>query len=51
VAGVDPLAHFNQHRWHEGRNPNGYFNTAGYLSFRPEYASVIAGRLRTHVRG
>ena len=39
AAGVDPLAHFNTFGWHEGRNPNAWFDTAGYLA---HYADVAA---------
>ena len=37
AARVDPLEHFNQHGWREGRNPNAVFDTAGYLA---HYADV-----------
>ena len=39
AAGVDPLAHFNTFGWHEGRDPNGWFDTSAYLS---KYADVAA---------
>ena len=39
AAGVDPLQHFNQRGWHEGRNPNAFFDTSGYLA---AYADVGA---------
>ena len=32
AAHIDPLEHFNQHGWHEGRNPNALFDTNGYLA-------------------
>lgn len=28
---MDAEAHYNQYGWHEGRDPNGFFSTAGYL--------------------
>ncbi len=39
AAGIDALAHYNEFGWHEGRNPNAWFDTAGYLS---HYADVGA---------
>ena len=39
AAGVDPLEHFNVFGWREGRNPNAWFDTAGYLA---HYADVAA---------
>jgi large repetitive protein len=32
TAGVDADAHYNGPGWHEGRNPNAFFNTNFYLS-------------------
>ena len=37
--GVDPLRHFRIFGGHEGRDPNAWFDTAGYLS---RYADVAA---------
>jgi serralysin len=31
-AGVNALGHFNDSGWHEGRNPNPYFDTATYVA-------------------
>jgi hypothetical protein len=39
LAGVDPEAHYAGSGWHEGRNPNPYFNTNYYLS---QYRDVAA---------
>jgi serralysin len=39
AAGVDPLQHFLQNGWKEGRNPNPWFDTAGYLA---QYGDVAA---------
>lgn len=37
-AKYDPVMHFIQHGWKEGRNPNKHFNTSSYLVFHPEIA-------------
>jgi hypothetical protein len=42
AAGVDPYQHFQQFGWKEGRNPNAFFDTAGYLS---NYADVKAANV------
>lgn len=39
AAHVDPDAHYSAFGWHEGRNPNAYFDTSGYLA---TYADVKA---------
>ena len=39
AAGVNPLQHFNTFGWKEGRDPNAYFDTRGYLA---TYADVAA---------
>lgn len=31
-AHVDPVVHYNQFGWHEGRDPNALFSTIGYLA-------------------
>ena len=31
-AQVDPTTHYLTYGWHEGRNPNSYFDTIGYLA-------------------
>lgn len=52
-AGVDPLTHFIEFGWREGRDPNAYFSTKSYLEenldieqagINPFYHYVIAGR-------
>src|SRR6185312_10646241 len=40
AAGVDARTHFDSFGWHEGRNPNAWLDTAGYLA---HYADVAAG--------
>ena len=39
AAGVDARTHFDSFGWHEGRNPNAWLDTAGYLA---HYADVAA---------
>ncbi len=36
LAGVDALDHYLHFGWREGRDPNVWFSTAGYLSAHPE---------------
>lgn len=38
-AGVDPLQHFLQYGWKEGRNPNAFFNVQYYLNQNPDVAA------------
>jgi len=35
-AKIDPLMHFVQHGWKEGRNPNEHFDTKAYISYNPD---------------
>lgn len=38
AAGIDPLAHFLEHGWREGRHPHPAFDMAWYLSEYPDVA-------------
>ncbi|MXP62214.1 calcium-binding protein [Roseomonas sp. M0104] len=38
-AGIDPLQHYEQHGWREGRDPNALFHTAYYLNQNPDVAA------------
>jgi VCBS repeat-containing protein len=40
LAGIDPEQHYAQFGWHEGRNPDPYFNTNYYLSHNPDVAAA-----------
>jgi large repetitive protein len=40
LAGIDPEAHYAANGWHEGRNPDPYFNTNYYLSNNPDVAAA-----------
>ena len=35
-AGVDPLRHYLEHGWREGRRPNAWFDPAHYLAMNPD---------------
>jgi hypothetical protein len=36
AAGVNPALHYYTYGWHEGRNPDAYFSTTGYLNTQPD---------------
>ena len=38
-AGVNPLDHYNAFGWHEGRDPNPYFDTSDYLQIYRDSAA------------
>jgi VCBS repeat-containing protein len=40
LAGIDPEAHYAANGWHEGRNPDPYFNTNYYLNQNPDVAAA-----------
>ena len=40
AAHVDPDQHYAQYGWHEGRDPNPYFSTKGYLAANPDVAAA-----------
>jgi len=42
AVGIDPLQHYLQYGWKEGRDPNAYFSTSYYLNQNPD---VRAARL------
>lgn len=37
-AGIDPVAHYLEHGWREGRQPRANFSTSAYLARHPELA-------------
>lgn len=39
-AGIDPLTHFLESGWREGRNPNRFFDTGYYLAKNPDVAAA-----------
>ena len=40
AAGVNPLQHYLQYGWKEGRDPNAYFSTSYYLGQNPDVAAA-----------
>ena len=48
-AGIDPLAHYNANGWHEARNPNACFDTAGYLSHYTDVAAAGVNPLQHYM--
>ena len=39
-AHIDPDVHYAQYGWHEGRDPNAFFSTQGYLAANPDVAAA-----------
>ncbi len=50
AAGADPLAHFADWGWREGRRPNLYFDTAWYLRHNPDVARSGQNPLVHYIR-
>lgn len=50
AAKIDPLQHYLEHGWKEGRNPNRYFDTAWYLRAYPDIAALGINPLVHYVR-
>ena len=46
AAGADPLRHYADHGWKEGRDPNTYFGTAWYLKQNPDVAAARVNPLQ-----
>jgi hypothetical protein len=40
AAGVDPSMHYDGSGWHEGRNPDPFFDTKYYLAHNPDVAAA-----------
>lgn len=40
AAGVSGATHYEQSGWHEGRNPNAFFSTTGYLAANADVAAA-----------
>lgn len=38
AAGVNPMRHYLEHGWREGRDPSAGFSTNGYLAANPDVA-------------
>ncbi len=50
AAGADPLVHFADWGWREGRRPNPYFDTAWYLRHNPDVARSGLNPLVHYIR-
>ena len=50
TAGADPLPHFADWGWHEGRCPNLYFDTPWYLRHNPDVARAGMNPLVHYIR-
>jgi len=50
AAGANPLEHFLQHGWREGRDPSAGFSVVGYLSANPDVAQADANPLLHFLR-
>ena len=46
AAGVDPLRHYADYGWKEGRDPNAYFSTPWYLNQNPDVAAARVNPLQ-----
>jgi hypothetical protein len=40
ASGVNPLDHYHQFGWHEGRDPSVGFDTTAYLAANPDVAAA-----------
>ncbi len=40
ATGMPAEAHYTQYGWHEGRDPNAFFSTTGYLAANPDVAKA-----------
>jgi hypothetical protein len=40
ASGIDPIQHFVQFGWHEGRAPDAFFDVAFYLAHNPDVATA-----------
>jgi len=49
AAGMDAEAHYDAFGWHEGRDPNGFFSTQGYLAANPDVAAAGVNPLEHYV--
>ncbi|WP_415765101.1 glycosyltransferase family 4 protein [Pseudomonas sp. ZB1P45] len=50
ASGTDPLAHYLEHGWKEGRNPSAFFDGAWYLVHNPDVAQADINPLLHYVR-
>ena len=50
AAGINPLQHYMQHGWREGRDPNPLFDTSFYLEKNPDVAQAGVNPLTHYSR-
>jgi len=50
ASGTDPLAHYLEHGWKEGRNPSAFFDGSWYLVHNPDVAQADINPLLHYVR-
>jgi hypothetical protein len=50
MAGMDPVEHYLQFGWHEGRDPSPDFSTLGYLTLHDDVARAGQNPLIHHLR-
>lgn len=50
VAGIDPVRHYMEHGWREGRDPRRDFSTRGYLAAHDEVAQTPQNPFIHHLR-
>lgn len=48
-SGMDPLSHYVKYGWHEGRNPNSWFNTKAYLFYNADIAKSKVNPLSHYI--
>ncbi|WP_244479687.1 hypothetical protein [Methylobacterium sp. Leaf111] len=49
TAGIDPETHYAQYGWHEGRDPNLFFDTQGYLNAYKDVAAAAINPLEHYL--
>ena len=47
---MDPLIHYDEYGWHEGRNPAPGFSTEGYLASYPDFAAAGINPLQHYLQ-
>ncbi|ANI59154.1 MULTISPECIES: glycosyltransferase family 4 protein [unclassified Pseudomonas] len=50
ASGADPIAHYLEHGWKEGRNPSAFFDGAWYVVHNPDVAQADINPLLHYVR-
>jgi hypothetical protein len=50
ASGSNPLDHYNQFGWHEGRDPSVSFDTTSYLAAYPDVAAANVNPLAHYLQ-